>query len=68
MENTNVKQLVRYISILFAKWIDEECVKSFKGNFITPNPFETVPNYTEFELDELYDYWLENIYLKADQD
>ena len=59
MEN---KEQIRNIAIAFAEFLTHECFQSGLGYVICPEPNEPLDQ-NEYEIDELYDYWLENIFL-----
>ena len=60
MSNIDTKQKVlKEISIAFAEFLDDDCIRSFEG-WLLRDQF-TEYDATEFQLDELYDYWRENI-------
>lgn len=54
------KEEYKLIAIAFAEFLENECIQSFKGYILTNNvtPYDS----TEFQLDELYDYWFDNIF------
>jgi hypothetical protein len=54
---------LKEVAIAFAEFLDEDCVRSFKGWCLD----ECLEDYvdTEFELDELYDFWREKILSKS---
>ena len=50
---------LKEVSIAYAQFLDEDCIRSFKG-WLLRDPL-TEYDGTEFQLDELYDYWREKI-------
>ncbi len=56
------KELVRRFAIEFAYWLDKSCIKDLDGWFIIGDTLEDT-NTTCFKVDELYDYWIENVFL-----
>lgn len=50
------QEILKSVSIAFAKFLDDDCIRSFNGWSLR----EPLVEYdgTEFELDELYDYWV----------
>ncbi|MES2382340.1 MAG: hypothetical protein V4538_14940 [Bacteroidota bacterium] len=46
---------LKSVSIAFAEFIDTDCIRSFEG-WLLREPLVEYDG-TEFELDELYDYW-----------
>lgn len=62
----NIKEYTRVIAIEFAYWLENNTFKDFHGySFILS--LEEGMDGNEYQLDELYDYWIENIYLKEDE-
>lgn len=49
----------KLIALEFFNWVDDNCFKSINGWEL----YEGVGEYdgTEYEPDELYDYWIENV-------
>lgn len=50
---------LKEVAIAFAEFLDENCIRSFKGWCLDECLKEYVD--TEFQLDELYDYWRDKI-------
>lgn len=59
----NGKEIIRTVSIEFANFLTEECYYNIVGYCMYDfDAKETDKN--EYQIDELFDYWFENIYLK----
>lgn len=56
---TELQLAFKEVAIAFAEFLDDDCVRSTKGWFLR-DPL-TEYDTTEFELDELYDYWKQTI-------
>lgn len=56
------QKALKEVSIAFAEFLDEDCIRSVNGWCLD----ECLEDYidTEFELDELYDFWREKILSK----
>jgi hypothetical protein len=57
------KEIIRRLAIEFAYWIETDCFYNIKGYIIRSNLSEPLDD-NEYQLDELYDYWIENVYFK----
>ncbi len=61
----NPKEIIRTVSIAFAEFLTDECIYNLTGYYLpdqlTPEGKE---DDKEYQVDEVYDYWFENIYLK----
>lgn len=61
MSNETVTPQKR-LAVEFAYWIERNCIMNFEGYFIRPEKLTDKLDPTEYQLDELFDYWHENIY------
>ena len=58
------KEIIRTISIKFAHFLTTECFYNINGYMIYPDELEDKLDNNEYEIDELYDYWIDNVYYK----
>lgn len=50
---------LKEVAIGFAEFLDDDCIRGFKGWFL--RDLLTQHDKIEFDLDELYDYWVNTI-------
>jgi hypothetical protein len=53
-DDKDVEEYARNLSIGFANWVDQECFKNILGYMIHEDD-----SGLEYQLDELFDYWIE---------
>lgn len=63
MSEDKNKEFLKFVVLSFAAFLEEDCYFNIKGYILR----EGVGEYdgTEYELDELYDYWFGNIFKPA---
>ncbi len=61
----NIVELSRIIAIEYAHFLTTKCFYNIKGYMLSPDKLGDNLDQNEYEVDELFDYWFENIYLST---
>lgn len=59
------KEIIRTIAIEYAHFLTTQCLYNIKGYIMKEQiTMDEKQDNNEYEVDELFDYWIENIYFK----
>ena len=68
-KNMETKELVRRIAIEYAHFLTTKCFYNIKGYMMYDQiKLDETRDDNEYQVDELYDYWIENIFFKEHDD
>ena len=62
MAELTTREIARIVAIEFAHWLTRSCIRDLQGYFIIGDTIQDTDT-TCFQVDELFDYWLDNVYL-----
>ena len=59
------KEMIRHVSIEFAYWLRNNTIKTYNGYRFNVDFKSGMLDKNEYQEDELYDYWIDAIYLPS---